>query len=450
MPCHGSPSSGKSQRLAASRHASSVASPTARWSAWLTAAALTPGEVEVHRDHDVRAQAAKGGGEVAAQRHAVLECTVGMAEELDLRHPDDLRAPTLLLFTERPDVAGLHAVDPRLAARGQHVDHVLALARPPGDRARRRRTRGRRDARRRPPHVASLPVSVAPSSSRNGIRTHPFYALSAHAGASSAGLRRARRRWAASAGRRGDRSTACGSWRTRRRCRRRDRSTRASRPIRCDRTCARRGPKEKSASGIVISKPSPNRVGCSITRSGPSTCTRPASATNSGERIVPAPSVAYTRASARAFACAFAAGISAARNAPRVRVRGIVAIRRVPERLRPERVGAPAGEERLAFDRREDHRRGRVVFRRGQTEEAVDAERRGDLVVEERRRSCGRRPGARPHRRDGRTSRRGSRDPFRAPTTGSCSASASTIALPVRQRAERHRLRRSPTAPPRA
>ena len=76
------------------------------------------------------------GGEVAAQRDAVLDRTVGKAEELDVRHADHLRAPTLLVFTERPDDARLHAVDPRFAARGEHVHHVLALARPPGDRAR--------------------------------------------------------------------------------------------------------------------------------------------------------------------------------------------------------------------------------------------------------------------------------------------------------------------------
>ena len=41
-----------------------------------------------------------------------------MAEELDVRHADDFRAPTLLFLAERPDNTRLHAVDPGLAARG--------------------------------------------------------------------------------------------------------------------------------------------------------------------------------------------------------------------------------------------------------------------------------------------------------------------------------------------
>ena len=36
MPVHGGPASGKTHPFAASRQASSTASPTARWSAWLT------------------------------------------------------------------------------------------------------------------------------------------------------------------------------------------------------------------------------------------------------------------------------------------------------------------------------------------------------------------------------------------------------------------------------
>ena len=67
-----------------------------------------------------------------------------------------------------------------------------------------------------------------------------------------------------------------------------------------------------------------------------------------------------------------------------VGVRGVVAVGRVTERLRPERVGSPSREERGALDRCEHHRGGARVLGGGQAEEAVDAERPGDPVAEQR------------------------------------------------------------------
>ena len=118
---------------------------------------------------------------------------------------------------------------------------------------------------------------------------------------------------------------------------------------------------------------------------GPVDVDAPASCTRSVETSSPGASAARQRAKrARASACPLAAGISAGAERACVGVRGVVAVGRVAERLRPERVGSPSREERGALDRCEHHRGGARVLGGGQAEEAVDAERPGDPVVEQR------------------------------------------------------------------
>ena len=119
---------------------------------------------------------------------------------------------------------------------------------------------------------------------------------------------------------------------------------------------------------------------------------------------------------------------------------GIVAVGRVPERLRPERVRSPPREERWPLDRREDHRGGARILRRGQPEEAVDPERRGDLVVEERSDGAAVDP---PHdfsdemtERHAVVSVTGTRLPPRL-----LRGERVDHGVPVRQRTQRHRLR---------
>ena len=135
-PPHGSsPStscSGKTQRLPASRTASSTARPVAMWSAWLRFAAA-PGLAEVAGDHDLGPVPAHDGGDRAAQRHAVLEDAVGQAEELDGVDADDPRRLDLLGLADPAALVGVHAVDAGLAAGDHAVDDLLALAGPAGD-----------------------------------------------------------------------------------------------------------------------------------------------------------------------------------------------------------------------------------------------------------------------------------------------------------------------------
>ena len=69
------------------------------------------------------------------------------------------RAGALLVASQRPRLVGLHAVDPGLPRGGEHVADPLALVGPARDRARRRRTRGRRDGRRPRARVPSPPAT---------------------------------------------------------------------------------------------------------------------------------------------------------------------------------------------------------------------------------------------------------------------------------------------------
>src|SRR5262249_15489021 len=73
-------------------------------------------------------------GDVAAQPHAVLDEPVAVAEEVHVEHPDHAGAAPLLLLAQRPDHVGGHALDARLAGRGDDVRHMAALPGPPGDR----------------------------------------------------------------------------------------------------------------------------------------------------------------------------------------------------------------------------------------------------------------------------------------------------------------------------
>ena len=61
-------------------------------------AAVAPREVEVRRQHDLGPEPAIRGREIPAQRHAVLDRAVGMAEELDPRDADDRGALPLFFL----------------------------------------------------------------------------------------------------------------------------------------------------------------------------------------------------------------------------------------------------------------------------------------------------------------------------------------------------------------
>src|SRR5262249_47711896 len=95
---------------------------------------VAPGEVEAHRDHHVGPVPPDRRGDVAAQRHAVLDEPVAVAEAVHVEHPDHAGAAPLLLLAQRPDHVGGHALDARLAGRGDYVRHMAALPGPPGDR----------------------------------------------------------------------------------------------------------------------------------------------------------------------------------------------------------------------------------------------------------------------------------------------------------------------------
>ena len=136
MPCHGSPSSGNSQRLAAFAARVDRREPDGAVVGVVHRAAFAPRETEVRRDHDVGAEPPERRGEVAAEGNAVFDRAVGMPEEFDVVHTHERRALSLLLLAQRRHLLGRHAVDTGLAARGQHVSDLLALSGPAGDRAR--------------------------------------------------------------------------------------------------------------------------------------------------------------------------------------------------------------------------------------------------------------------------------------------------------------------------
>src|SRR5690625_2823522 len=154
-PSHGSrpavSCSGKTQRLPASAAASSAARPVAMWSAWLSpppsqvsrkllamrscgrtgpgtaahrgrrgaggdvvglvAPAALPGVAEVAGDEDLRAHVADHLGDPAAQRDAVLQHAVRLAQEADVLDPDDPAGLQLLGLPQRSGLGRCDAVD---------------------------------------------------------------------------------------------------------------------------------------------------------------------------------------------------------------------------------------------------------------------------------------------------------------------------------------------------
>ena len=131
------PPPGNTHALAASRQASSTASPTRTMVGVVDHVAVAPGQVEVHGDHDVRALGAQDRGQVAAQRQAVLHQPVRVVQEMHLADADHRGAAALLLHPERPDLFRVLPGDPGFPAGGQQVGDMLALAGPAGDRGRR-------------------------------------------------------------------------------------------------------------------------------------------------------------------------------------------------------------------------------------------------------------------------------------------------------------------------
>ena len=124
--------SGKTQRLPASRTASSTARPVAMWSAWLS---LRPPQVSrklpvITISGRCRRTTAR---DLAPQRHAVLEDAVGLAEELDDVDADDPRRLDLLGLADAAALVGVHRVDAGLAGGDHAVDDLLALAGPARD-----------------------------------------------------------------------------------------------------------------------------------------------------------------------------------------------------------------------------------------------------------------------------------------------------------------------------
>src|SRR5699024_6841578 len=81
-------------------------------------------------DDQVGTVAADGGGDVPAQRHAVLDRPVGVVAELDALDTDDGGAGALLVRPGGRGVDRVHGVDPRLAAGQQVVVDPLAGGRP--------------------------------------------------------------------------------------------------------------------------------------------------------------------------------------------------------------------------------------------------------------------------------------------------------------------------------
>ena len=128
IPCHGSPSSGNSQRFAASRHASIAARPTDAVVGVVDRAVVAPRELEVHRDHDIGAEPAVRRAEVASQGDPVLERAVGVAEELDRatrRRPRRCGAPRR--SRSGPASSGAMPSMPASPRCRQDVRHLFAL-----------------------------------------------------------------------------------------------------------------------------------------------------------------------------------------------------------------------------------------------------------------------------------------------------------------------------------
>ena len=136
-PPHGSrPSvscSGKTQRLPASRTASSTALPTAMWSAWLR---LRPPQVS--RKLPVitmsgRWRRTTRGDRARAAGRRTRGCRRGGRRNSTSETPTIRGRLDLLGLADPAALVGLHAVDAGLAAGHHAVDDVLALAGPAGD-----------------------------------------------------------------------------------------------------------------------------------------------------------------------------------------------------------------------------------------------------------------------------------------------------------------------------
>ena len=140
--------SGKTQRLPASRTASSTARPVAMWSAWLR---LRPpnvsrklpvitisGPVLAHHGREHRAATAR----------RTRGSPSGWREELDDVDADDPRRLDLLGLAHAAALVGLHPVDAGLAGGDHAVDDLLALRRSSARPRPRSRTPCRRGARR--------------------------------------------------------------------------------------------------------------------------------------------------------------------------------------------------------------------------------------------------------------------------------------------------------------
>ena len=134
-PSTRSPASVNTHGLAASRTASSTATPVLRWSAMFSA--RPPHVVAVvERDDELGPVPADRGRDVMPQRQPVLDEPVGVTEELDVRDTDDRRARALLRLAYARALVGRQAVDAGLAARDEDVRDLLPLAGPTRDRAR--------------------------------------------------------------------------------------------------------------------------------------------------------------------------------------------------------------------------------------------------------------------------------------------------------------------------
>src|SRR5207302_10135604 len=94
--------------------------------------------VVVEADDQVRAVATDRGRDVTPERQPVLDDSVLMIKELDIRDADDLGAGPLLGLPDLRSLRRRRAVDPRLALAGQQVAHRLAGPGP----ARHRPSRG--------------------------------------------------------------------------------------------------------------------------------------------------------------------------------------------------------------------------------------------------------------------------------------------------------------------
>ena len=85
------------------------------------------------RDDEVGALAPDGAGDLASQRHAVLDRAVAQVAELDDVDPDPASALALLRLADDGGLVGVHRVDARLAPGEQEVADVRALAHPAVD-----------------------------------------------------------------------------------------------------------------------------------------------------------------------------------------------------------------------------------------------------------------------------------------------------------------------------